>query len=58
MTVALAACTHRDIRNSVEIRAKHLRVTKHLVSERVQAVQGNLDVRRSDPVLEEKRGIC
>lgn len=51
MAVALAACTHRDIRNGVEVRAQYLRVAKHLVTERVQTVQGNLDVRCSDPVL-------
>lgn len=51
VSVALAPSTHSNISDGVEVGPEYLRVPKHLVSESVQTVQRDLDVRGSYPVL-------
>ena len=44
--------TNSEVGDGVEIRLEHIRVSEHLVSEGVDAVQHDSDVRRSHPVLD------
>lgn len=49
--VALAARPHGDVGDSVPVGLQHLLVVKHLVSEGVQAVEGDSDVGGCHPEL-------
>ena len=51
MAITFAATAHSNVTDCIVVGAKHLRIVEHLVTERVQTIQRDSNVRRSNPLF-------
>lgn len=52
MSIALATRTHGNVTDGIEVRLEHLGITEEFVTEGVQSVQRDTDIRGRDPLLQ------